>query len=149
MTRGPLPNLVAVLLLGLVVGAEVDCIGFMVRKYFPPAAFGRLYGVAFGLILVGTGTGPLLLSFLYDHFGGYGNGLLLFAAIGLLSAGLSLAIPRYEEGPVFLFLQDSRRTTPCPRSLLRNTSPRSQFQKALQPFVSETPQSKVLQAKAA
>ncbi len=96
-TRGSIPTLLAVLLLGLVVGAEVDCIGFMVRRYFPPQAFGRLYGIAFGLILVGTGTGPLLLSYLHDRYGTYGQGLLLFAAIGVMCAVITLAMPRYEE----------------------------------------------------
>ncbi len=96
-TRGPLPTLIAVLLLGLVVGAEVDCIGFMVRRYFSPQAFGRLYGIAFGLILVGTGTGPLLLSYLHDRYAGYGEGLLLFAALGVVCAAITLAMPRYEE----------------------------------------------------
>ncbi len=91
------PTLLAVILLGLVVGAEVDCIGFMVRQYFPPQAFGRLYGVAFGLILVGTGTGPLLLSYLHDRFSTYGEGLLLFAAIGIVCAAVTLAMPRYED----------------------------------------------------
>ncbi len=95
--HGRFSNLLAVVLLGLVVGAEVDCIGYMVRKYFPAQAFGRLYGIAFGLILVGTGTGPLLLSYTHDRFGRYSVGLLLFLVIGLLSAVITLGIPRYEE----------------------------------------------------
>ena len=96
-TRGRSSNLLAVVLLGLVVGAEVDCVGYMVRKYFPAQTFGRLYGIAFGLILVGTGTGPLLLSYTHDRSGGYSVGLLLFVAIGLVSAMISLGIPRYED----------------------------------------------------
>ena len=94
--RGRAGSLLAVVLLGLIVGAEVDCIGFMVRRYFPQQTFGRLYGIAFGLILVGTGTGPVLLSYIHDRSGAYDNGLLLFAVIGVVSAVITFALPRYE-----------------------------------------------------
>jgi len=85
----------AALLLGLMVGAEVDFITFLIRRYFGPAPFGRLYGVAFGLFVLGTGTGPLLLGASFDRLGGYRPGLLLFAALGLTAAAVALAMPRY------------------------------------------------------
>ncbi len=61
---------------------------------FSPQVFSRLYGIAFGLILVGTGTGPILLSYLHDRFGTYSEGLLLFVAIGLVCTAITLAMPR-------------------------------------------------------
>ena len=47
---------VAAVLLGLIAGAEVDFIGFLVRKYFGTAVFGRLYAVAFAAFALGPGA---------------------------------------------------------------------------------------------
>ena len=83
--------------LGAVVGAEVDFTAFFVRRYFGNAAFGRLYGLTFGLFIVGSGTGPVLMSAIYDRFGTYQTGALLFAAASAGVALLALAMPDYER----------------------------------------------------
>ena len=80
---------------GFAVGAEVDFISFLVRRYFDQAVFGRLYGIAFGLFILGSGTGPLLLSASYDHLGGYKPGLLFFVLLTLTACGLAFALPKY------------------------------------------------------
>ena len=94
-TRGNAPTYIAALLLGSVLGAEVDFTAFLVRRYFGNAAFGRLYGIAFGLFALGVGAGPLLLGMSFDRMGGYRPGLLLFAAMGLVSALATFAMPKY------------------------------------------------------
>ncbi len=58
-------------MLGAVVGAEVDFTAFFVRRYFGGAVFGRLYGLAFGIFIVGSGTGPLVSSAMFDAFEDY------------------------------------------------------------------------------
>ena len=88
---------VAAALVGLVVGAEVDFVSFLIRRYFGMAVYGRLYGIAFGLFIVGSGTGPLLLGACFDRLGGYRPGLLLFAVLGVLVAALAFALPRYAS----------------------------------------------------
>ncbi len=85
----------AAVLLGLVVGAEVDFISFLLRKYFGSAAFGRLYAVAFAAFALGPG--PILIAYSFDHFHAYRAGLLLFACLSILAAVLALAMPRYEH----------------------------------------------------
>lgn len=80
-------------LLGAVIGSEVDFTAFFVRRYFGPAAFGRLYGLAFGIFIVGTGTGPVLFNASFDRFGTYRPGALLFAAASVAAAFLALALP--------------------------------------------------------
>ncbi len=85
----------AALLLGVVVGAEVDFIAYLIRRYFGQVAFGRLYGIAFGLFIVGSGTGPLLLGVSFDRFGGYRAGLLVFVAVSIVSAGIAWLLPKY------------------------------------------------------
>jgi len=92
---GPAVGYIAAVLLGSAIGAEVDFVSYLVRRYFDQAAFGRLYGIAFGLYILGTALGPITLGYSFDHLGGYRPGLLLFAFLGLASAAAALAMPRY------------------------------------------------------
>ncbi len=95
--EGPGAGYLAAVLLGSAVGAEVDFVSFLVRRYFDPAAFGRLYGIAFGLYMLGTAIGPVTLGYSFDHLGGYRPGLVLFALLSLLAAVAALAMPRYAR----------------------------------------------------
>ncbi len=94
--HGRLPDAFAAILLGLVLGAEVDFTAFLVRRYFGNAAFSRLYGVAFGLFALSIGIGPVLLGISFDRLGGYNPCLLLFVALSLVAALGTFALPPYE-----------------------------------------------------
>ena len=87
----------AAILLGGVIGAEVDFIAFLIRRHFVQAVFGRLYGIAFGIYMVGAGTGPLLLGESFDRLGGYQPGLLLFTALAVIADATALAIRKYDR----------------------------------------------------
>ena len=91
--EGPATGYLAAVLLGAAIGAEVDFVSFLVRRYFQ-AAFGRLYGIAFGLYILGAAIGPVFLGASFDRLGGYRTGLLAFAALGLIAAVAALAMPR-------------------------------------------------------
>ena len=88
---------VAAFLLGGVIGAEVDFIAFLTRRHFAAAVFGRLYGLGFGIYMVGAGTGPLLMGASFDSFGGYRVALSLFAILGVAAAAVSLALPNHTR----------------------------------------------------
>ena len=94
--HGRLPDAFAALLLGSVLGAEVDFTAFLVRRYFGNAAFSRLYGITFGLFAFAVGIGPVLLGFSFDRLGGYNPGLLFFVALSLLAAAATFAMPPYK-----------------------------------------------------
>ena len=94
--HGVLPDALAALLLGLVLGAEVDFTAFLVRRYFGNAAFSRLYGIAFGLFALAIGIGPLLLGMSFDRLGGYNPGLLLFVLLSFVAALTTFAMPAYN-----------------------------------------------------
>ncbi len=87
----------AALLIGSVLGAEVDFTAFLVRRYFGNAVFGRLYGVVFGIFSLGVGAGPLLLSFSFDHLHSFRPGLLLLSGLGVLVALATFAMPSYAR----------------------------------------------------
>ena len=100
--HGRLADALAALLLGSVLGAEVDFTAFLVRRYFGNAAFNRLYGVAFGLFALAIGIGPVLMGLSFDHLGGYNPGLLLFVGLSVVAALGTFAMPAYKtaEGTV-------------------------------------------------
>ena len=83
------------ILLGLIAGAEVDFISFLVRRYYGPAAFGRLYAIAFAAFVLGPGA--VLSGYSYDHFHTYRPGLLLFVGLSVLASLLAFALPQYER----------------------------------------------------
>lgn len=94
-TGGAMVGGIGAIMLGLVLGAEVDFVSFLVRRYFGQALFGRLYGLAFGLYLLGGGTGPILLGMSFDYSGGYALGLVMFASMGVIAAVLAASMPLY------------------------------------------------------
>lgn len=86
---------VVCVLLGLVAGAEVDFISFLVRRYYGAAAFGRLFSIAFAAFVLGPGA--ILSGYSFDHFHTYRPALLTFAAFSILASLLALALPQYEH----------------------------------------------------
>ena len=84
-------------LLGAVIGTEVDFTAFLVRRYFGNVVFGRLYGLVFGIFIIGSGSGPILMSAAFDRFASYRPGALLFAALSVVIAALTLLLPPGPE----------------------------------------------------
>ncbi len=98
--HGRLADALAALLLGAVLGAEVDFTAFLVRRYFGNAAFSRLYGIGFGLFALAGGIGPLMLGISFDRTGGYTSGLLLFVGLSFVAALATFAMPPYKKSYV-------------------------------------------------
>ena len=84
-------------LLGLGVGAEVDLIAYLVSRYFGLKAFGEIYGYLFGIFIVGTAIGPLIMAFGFDNFGDYSPMLVVFAGLLGLSCLLLLRLGAYPD----------------------------------------------------
>ena len=83
------------ILLGLIAGAEVDFISFLVRRYYGTAAFGRLYAFAFAAFVLGPGA--ILIGYSFDRFQTYRPGLLLFTALSVLAGLLAFGLPQYDR----------------------------------------------------
>jgi predicted MFS family arabinose efflux permease len=85
---GPLA-LVAAVLLGVGIGAEVDIMAFLTGRYFGLAHYGAIYGGLLALFTLGSGLGPWLIALAFDHLDNYqlaqaGAGVALFAAAVLV-----------------------------------------------------------------
>ncbi len=94
---------VAALPVGSVLGAEVDFTAFLMRRYFGKAAFGRMYGLLFGIFSVGVAAGPVLLSLSSDRLHSFRPGLVLLSLLTAIASGLTFALPpsgAIEAGPV-------------------------------------------------
>jgi MFS family permease len=102
---------VSALLIGFLLGAEFDVLAFLIKRYYGYSAYGRVYGVIFGVFYLGSAVGiwgmPKLREMTADL--SYDNGLYAAAIILLASAILMAFMPayRYAAGHV-------AETTPSP-----------------------------------
>ena len=86
--RGDEAAYVAAALIGLAYGVEADMLPWVLRKTFGLRSFGRLYGIAFGVVQLGSVLGPLVMGVSFDQLGGYATGLAGLTACAALSAAL-------------------------------------------------------------
>lgn len=86
------------ILIGFLLGAEFDVLAFLIKRYYGNAAYGRVYGVVFGVFYLGSAVGiwglPKLREMSADL--SYDNGLYTAAAILLVSAALMAFMPKYR-----------------------------------------------------
>ncbi len=88
----------AVVVLGLSLGVELDAVAYLVGRHFGMRNYGTLFGTIAGLLALATGLGPVLLNLVYDATGGYTLVLLAYIPLSLLSATMFASLGRY---PVF------------------------------------------------
>jgi predicted MFS family arabinose efflux permease len=81
----------ATMLVTIGSGAESDFVGYLVGRYFGLKAYGQIFGVIYGMFMVGIAIGPYLFGLAFDHFGDYripfalaGSGLVLLCLLLLL-----------------------------------------------------------------
>lgn len=85
--------ILSAILLGFLLGAEFDVLAFLVKRYYGTVAYGRLYGVIFGVFYLGSGAG---LAWTRQAFGAYDFGLYVAAGILAGCALLVCFLPRYR-----------------------------------------------------
>jgi MFS family permease len=86
----------AAVLVGLMVGAELDLIAYMVSRYFGLRAFGEIYSYAFAAFVLGGVIGPLLMGMSFDSTGSYHIALGTFVVTTLIAAGLMIGLGPYQ-----------------------------------------------------
>lgn len=88
---------VAVVLIGLAAGAEVDLVAYLASRYFGLRAYGEIYGWQLGFFALGAGLGPMGVGRLYDATGSYTVGLIACAVGFAVGAALIGLLGRYPE----------------------------------------------------
>jgi MFS family permease len=91
---------VSALLIGFLLGAEFDVLAFLIKRYYGNIAYGRIYGVIFGVFYLGSGLGITGLAWIRQASAdqSYDNGLYVAAVILVSSAVLLAFMPRYRYG---------------------------------------------------
>jgi MFS family permease len=89
----------AVFLIGLGMGAEVDVIAYLVSRYFGLRAFGEVYGYAFASYVLAGALGPWLMGLGFDRSGSYGSVLVGFLLATLLAVVLMTRLGPYRFRP--------------------------------------------------
>jgi MFS family permease len=87
---------VAVILIGISMGAEIDMLAFLTGRYFGVENFGQVYGILFASFILGTSTGPVVYGMAFDALGSYVWILGVSIALMLVSAAFTARLPRYS-----------------------------------------------------
>ena len=82
--------------IGFAIGGEIDIIGFLASRYFGLLAYARIYGLLYGIFLLGTALSPLWIALVFDHAGSYAPALLTSALLMAGSIVILLFLPRYQ-----------------------------------------------------
>lgn len=93
----------AVILLGLSAGAEIDLLSFFIGRYFGLKSYGKIYGALFSMFSLGNGIGAPALGWSFDKYGDYIPGLwvaaVIFAIGAAMFASLGFFKPAEDIGP--------------------------------------------------
>jgi MFS family permease len=75
-TESSTPAMLAAVLLGIGIGAEVDIMAYLLGRYFGLSHYGAVYGTFLAIFTFGSGMGPWLIALSFDHFHAYANALI-------------------------------------------------------------------------
>lgn len=89
---------VAVIFIGISMGAEIDMLAYLTGRYFGVENFGRVYGILFTSFLIGTSFGPVGYGMAFEGLGSYDGVLFLSIGLMLASAAFTARLPRYSHG---------------------------------------------------
>ena len=81
---GFLSALIAVVMVGIVTGAEFDMLPYLLARYFGEASYGKSYAIAYLFLNLLAAMAPALFGFSYDWLGSYRISFLSVAVIFVL-----------------------------------------------------------------
>jgi len=85
----------AALGIGLTIGAELDILAFTLSRYFGLASFGRLYGLAYSMMILAGGCSPVLIARL-ARAGDYAPGIIVSAVGTFVATVLVALLPKFK-----------------------------------------------------
>ena len=90
-------TVLAVILIGLAAGAELDLMSFLTARYFGVLHYSKIYSLLYSGLAICGGSAPMLFAHLYDLNGSYAQSFLMGGAFFLVSALLMLLLGRYPS----------------------------------------------------
>jgi MFS family permease len=85
----PSVAVLAIMCVGIGLGAEVDLIAFFISRYLGMRSFGEIYGYLFAIFMFGSGLGPFFMGLSYSRTGSYGTAIVGFG-VGLIIASVAV-----------------------------------------------------------
>ena len=82
----------AVVLIGLLLGAELDLLAYLTSRLFGQRAFGAIYGWVYSVFSIGFGVSPFLMGGVRDRLGSYDVAMIGSVAFLGIAAMVVLAI---------------------------------------------------------
>jgi MFS family permease len=89
--------MLAAVLIGFTLGAEMDVIVYILTRHFGLKNFGALFGAILTALSIGTAIGPLVAAKVFDETGGYGPFLWATVALMLASSAALFSLPAPEN----------------------------------------------------
>ena len=87
----------AMLILGLAIGTEVDSCSYLAARHFGIGNFGALFGFINGLMLFGNGVAPFAANYVYDLTHSYDAAMWVQIPACTIAAVLFLTLGKYPE----------------------------------------------------
>lgn len=84
-------------LLGMLVGAEIDVLGYAVKRFFGLARYGTIYGLVFACFHLGGAVGAFAMGAIQRTTGSFAPGMELGGLGCLLAAFVFIIMPRYRD----------------------------------------------------
>jgi MFS family permease len=84
-TGGLFFTVLATILLSFAVGAELDYMAFLVRQYYGIRNYGAIYGLMFGILVIGSGSGPVIMGYGHQYSGDYGQMMWILFIISIIA----------------------------------------------------------------
>ena len=85
----------AMILVGLTLGLELNIVGYLVPRYFGLKRFGEIYGLMFGALNGGGAVGPLIMGTVYTAYGSYRYAFVAFGVMLLCACVLVCTLGPY------------------------------------------------------
>ncbi len=93
LAGGSLPA-VAIGLIGVSAGAEVDLLAYLISRQFGMRHYAKIYGWGLSAFSAGAGIGPIFGGWVHDHTGTYVAALYAFAVMVTIAAALIASVGR-------------------------------------------------------
>ena len=88
-------TVLAVCLIGLAAGAELDLMSFLCARYFGVLHYSKIYSLLYSALAICGGSAPMLFAHLYDLNGSYDQSFLTAGAFFFVASLLMLMLGRY------------------------------------------------------
>ncbi|MFK8053424.1 MAG: MFS transporter [Woeseiaceae bacterium] len=91
--------MLAVVIVGLAAGAELDLFAYLASKYFGLRHYGAIYGSLYVAFSIGAGIAPFAFGMVYDFNANYSIALSAVVAMSLVGGLMMLLLGRYPTDP--------------------------------------------------